>query len=213
MSTVAITRSVFQGFLIGLSIACPPGPINLEIFRRALAGGFSRGWFVGLGACTGDFLWALLTLTGAAVIANDPRIRLAMGILSAAILLVLGIHLLRGWFRRRNEVQTVDPTRRFTAKGGFFLGFSLSLTSPWNVSFWFAVVGQGIGKATEFSSALLFAGGVLLGAFTWINVLSAGVARGRTIFQAVWRYAELVTGVVMVGFAVKAFVQLRTLAP
>lgn len=41
---------VLQGMGVGVALAAPIGPINLEIIRRGLSGGFARGWLVGLGA-------------------------------------------------------------------------------------------------------------------------------------------------------------------
>ena len=52
------------GFLLGWSVAWPPGPINAEIARRCLAGGFWAGFSLLLGACSGDALWAVLVSLG-----------------------------------------------------------------------------------------------------------------------------------------------------
>ena len=54
-----------SGLLLGWSVAWPPGPINAEMIRRALARGFWPAYSVGLGACSGDFLWALGVALGA----------------------------------------------------------------------------------------------------------------------------------------------------
>ena len=64
------TATVVNGLVLGWSVAWPPGPINAEMIRRALlpwgqGGGFWAAWQLGLGACTGDFLWALGVAAGA----------------------------------------------------------------------------------------------------------------------------------------------------
>src|SRR6266705_2116255 len=61
---------LFNGFVLGWSVAWPPGPVNAEMIRRGLlpreqGGGFWETWRVGLGACTGDFIWALAVAAGA----------------------------------------------------------------------------------------------------------------------------------------------------
>jgi len=53
-----------NGYILGWSVAWPPGPINAEMIRRGLlpkdrGGGFWSAWPIGLGACTGDFLLGL----------------------------------------------------------------------------------------------------------------------------------------------------------
>src|SRR5438034_512958 len=55
---------LLNGFVLGWSVAWPPGPVNAEMIRRGLlpreqGGGFWATWRVGLGAGTGDCLWAL----------------------------------------------------------------------------------------------------------------------------------------------------------
>ena len=61
---------IVNGLILGWSVAWPPGPMNAEMIRRALlqraqGGGFSAAWQLGLGACTGDFIWALGVAAGA----------------------------------------------------------------------------------------------------------------------------------------------------
>ena len=59
---------VGAGLLLGWSVAWPPGPINAEMIRRGLTRGFWPAYSVGLGACTGDFLWALAVALGAGIV-------------------------------------------------------------------------------------------------------------------------------------------------
>ena len=52
-----------NGYILGCSVAWPPGPIHAEMIRRGLlpkdrGGGFWSTWPIGFGACTGDFIWA-----------------------------------------------------------------------------------------------------------------------------------------------------------
>jgi len=53
-----------NGYILGWSVAWPPGPINAEMIRRGLlpkdrGGGFWSAWPIGLGARTGDFIGPL----------------------------------------------------------------------------------------------------------------------------------------------------------
>ena len=69
-----------NGYILGWSVAWPPGPINAEMIRRGLLpkdrdGGFWSAWPIGLGACTGDFIWAFGISVGAwgpAQLGRDP---------------------------------------------------------------------------------------------------------------------------------------------
>src|SRR3989442_10687038 len=84
---------LLSGFVLGWSVAWPPGPVNAEMIRRGLlpreqGGGFWATWRVGLGACTGDFLWALSVAAGAGALLNKPNARVVLGIISLALLLL-----------------------------------------------------------------------------------------------------------------------------
>ena len=81
---------VLKGYLLGWSVAWPPGPINAEMIRRGLTRGFWSAWAVGLGACTGDFGWALAVALGAGALLNSlPGLRPVLGVVSIALLLFL----------------------------------------------------------------------------------------------------------------------------
>src|SRR2546427_6129222 len=97
---------LFYGFVLGWSVAWPPGPVNAEMIRRGLlpreqGGGFWETWRVGLGACTGDFLWAFAVATGAGALLNKPGVRIALGATSLVLLLVSRGCLLPGCLESR----------------------------------------------------------------------------------------------------------------
>src|SRR6059058_121284 len=77
-STRSYLMSVLvNGFVLGWSVAWPPGPVNAEMIRRGLlpreqGGGFWATWRVGLGACSADFLWAFAVAAGAARCSTHP---------------------------------------------------------------------------------------------------------------------------------------------
>ena len=93
--------TLLNSFLLGWSVAWPPGPINAEMIRRVLlpraqGGGFWPAWQLGLGACTGDFMWALGVAAGAGALLASPRLHLALGIISFLLLLFLAFNFARG---------------------------------------------------------------------------------------------------------------------
>src|SRR5215472_4548202 len=103
--------TIVNGLILGWSVAWPPGPVNAEMIRRALipraqGGGFWTAWQLGLGACTGDFIWALGVAAGAGALLASPRLHLALGIVSFSLLLFLAFSFARGaWQEYRTHVQ------------------------------------------------------------------------------------------------------------
>ena len=88
-----VAACIVAGLLLGWSVAWPPGPINAEMIRRGLTRGFWPAYSVGLGACTGDFLWALAVALGAGAIAT----LLALMLLSMAAAWGLAEVIEPGW--------------------------------------------------------------------------------------------------------------------
>jgi threonine/homoserine/homoserine lactone efflux protein len=158
---------LFNGFVLGWSVAWPPGPVNAEMIRRGLlprkeGGGFWETWSVGLGACTGDFLWAFAVAAGAGALLNNPTVRIILGIISLVLLLVLAVIFSRAaWETARRTKSPAAPglVNQARARGGYWLGLLFVMSSPWNIGFWLAVVGsqQTVMPTPSFLNSLILA--------------------------------------------------------
>ncbi|MEL7237932.1 MAG: LysE family transporter [Planctomycetota bacterium] len=90
-----------KGFLVGLGAAVPPGPVNFEIARRSVAGGWLAGASVGFGAVTVDVLLATLLAIGwLSVIQSVAWVRLPLSVIGVGLLLYLGTMSARSAWRR-----------------------------------------------------------------------------------------------------------------
>ena len=228
---------MLNGLILGWSVAWPPGPVNAEMIRRGLlppaqGGGFWAAWRIGLGACTGDFIWALAVTAGAGAVLNKPGVHLALGLISFGLLLFLAFTFSRAaWHAARTQSvgqnSTVHPpprepsnknpdsnpaSARTFGRRTYLLGLAFALSSPWNIGFWLAVVGSQQTMATEhsFLHSLAVAGAVVLGAFAWTVVFSTAIRSGARIFaRPSWQiWTQALTAAVMLYFAVKLALQL-----
>jgi len=212
------SATLINGLVLGWSVAWPPGPVNAEMLRRSVmprsqGGGFWAAWQLGLGACTGDFLWALAVMTGAGAVLNTPRVRQILAVVSFLLLLFLaGMFALGAWrsaHANQNPARTdaSNNGKRITGRRGYLLGLTLALTSPWNLGFWLAVVGgqQSVTRHPSFGNSLAFAGCVVLGAVVWTLVFSVAVKQGGRIFaRPGWQAAtQAITSLLMLFFAAK----------
>ena len=200
---------VAYGFVLGWSVAWPPGPINAEMVRRGLARGFRPALSVGLGGCSGDALWAIAVVLGAGLLIG-PTARLVLGWVSTALLLLLAaIFLLGAWrgWHARSEASTQAASNPSPASlgDGYLLGLGMALSSPWNLAFWLAVIGRAENQLQGLSGALVIAGSVVLGAALWCLVLCTAVARLRVTFGGpVWQLvAKGATGLIMLAFGLR----------
>jgi threonine/homoserine/homoserine lactone efflux protein len=196
------------------------------MLRRTLqpasrGGGFWGAWQLGLGACTGDFLWALAVLTGGGALLNTPRIRSVLAVISFILLLFLaGMFAMNAWRSAHSSVpdqiscsDQANNSVQTKKYGGYFLGLTIALTSPWNLGFWLAVVGgrQSVTRDASFGNSLAFAGSVVLGAVVWTLVFSIAVRQGGRIFaRPAWQAAtQAITSLLMLFFAAKLIASLR----
>lgn len=210
---LAMLSLVRDGFLLGWSVAWPPGPINAEMIRRALARGFWHAWTVGLGAVSGDFLWALAVGFGASRLASISGVTTALGAASIVLLLLLAWLFLRGaaaaWRARGEGAVVVPSPLPDSARGGWVLGFTLALSSPWNLAFWLAVMGQQAAGGASPEHAIVTACSVIAGALTWTLLLCAAVHFGARFATPAWQIAtQAGTGVLMIVFAARTLVRL-----
>lgn len=203
---------VVQGWLLGWSVAWPPGPINAEMMRRGLERGFVAAFAVGLGASSGDFLWALAVALGAGALADVPGVRSGMGIVSLLLLVFLAFTFAKGaWRAWRDHQAGRPPAQRAleSARGGYLLGLTMALTSPWNLAFWLAVIGsQGVAQR-GLSTSLVLASAVIAGAVSWNLVLGAALQLGARFATPAWHIATRAgTAALMLFFAFRAAVRL-----
>jgi len=203
--------TLVNGYILGWSVAWPPGPINAEMIRLGLlakdrGGGFWSARPIGLAACTGDFIWAFCVSVGAGALFNSMTIRRVLAIVSLALLLFLAAHFAMGaWkiYRAHRSVEFQAPKNE--RRGGFLLAFFVVLMSPWNVGFWLAVIGSQPTRGASVRQSLAIAVAVVLGAIIWGVILWTAVKFGAHIFsQPNWQVAtEAITAAVMLWFAIR----------
>lgn len=197
---------ILKGLALGWSVAWPPGPINTEMIRRGLSGSFWSAYAVGLGACCGDFLWAVATALGVGMLLDQKNVRPILGTVSFLLLLYLAYTFLRGawnqWQKQRRGEAAIFDAKQQSSRHGFFLGWTMALLSPWNLAFWLAVMGAQTGSVMSFGESLILATSVVTGASTWGLVLSVSVKFGARFTSPVWETVTRgITGILMLVFA------------
>jgi threonine/homoserine/homoserine lactone efflux protein len=208
----ALIPLVLEGWIFGFSVAWPPGPINAEIARRAIARGAGPATAVALGASSGDAIWALMSSLGVGILLKGPLTRLALGIVSTALMLALAALFLHGaWrgFRTRHE-PPVDAARFERGGAGYALGLGMALSSPWNLGFWLAVMGQPGLIPEGIGASLAMAASVVAGALSWCLMLIGALTLLRIRIDVHWWevVAKGATGLFMLGFAISEIARL-----
>lgn len=152
-------------FILGLSLALPLGPVNLEILKQALFEknhklGFFSAFFTGLGAMSGDFTIAFSVLTlGSALltgIINNYAVKTLLFGFNVGLLGYLGISTFRKKFDNSESIEdslrifehnpeTIEQKKAVYNSNGSIVasirkriitGFAIVISSPWTYLWW-----------------------------------------------------------------------------
>jgi threonine/homoserine/homoserine lactone efflux protein len=191
-----------KGFLIGLLVAAPLGPVAILVMHRVLAEQRRRAGFVsGLGAATADLLYACVAAGLFSFVANlldQYQIELRIG--GALLLVVLGAKLMRV-----EPHDAADPDQRGTLWSHFLSTVLLTLSNPATFlafSGCFAVWGPS-GAQHTFCSVAELVVGVFLGSLMWFGSLSFVVGMVRLhLTPERLRWVNIGCGIAMIIFGV-----------
>jgi threonine/homoserine/homoserine lactone efflux protein len=169
-----------QGFVLGISIAAPVGPIGLLCIQRTLSRGRIHGFASGLGAASADLCYALIAAFWLGTIGTFLlSLQLWLQIAGGVFLVGLGLKIARAAPVARAAAGDRVPGLAH-AWGSTFL---LTLTNPMTIlSFFAAFAALGLGASPGGpTGARALVAGVFLGSTLWWLLLSffAGLARAR----------------------------------
>ncbi|MBE2197741.1 MAG: LysE family translocator [Anaerolinea sp.] len=192
-----------QGFLFGLAIAAPVGPIGLLCIQRSLNHGRFAGFISGLGAATADALYGSMAAFGLSMVtgfllAQQEWLQLGGGL----FIVYLG---LRTLLAQRTLLSQRDAQLDGQTKlaGMYTSTLLLTLSNPVTIlSFTAVFAGFGLGSGAQSpggAAALVL--GVFTGSALWWFTLSAlvGLLRGRLQTPAL-RLINRTAGVMLLLF-------------
>ncbi len=192
-----------QNILLGLTLAAPIGPVNVEIIRRGLRSGFRQALATGAGAMTADATYLTLIFFGLAALFTSAMLQIALGLGGSLILIYLGAAGMREYFKK--DTPDGKPSNR-RLSNPFAAGFVLAISSPMTIVWWTGVFGAFLGSQprplaglTAFASCLT----ILLGCFLWVLLLATALHWGKKIVNdRITRRISLIAGLFLVGFGV-----------
>jgi len=199
---------IISGWLIGVAIALPVGPVITELIRRGLAGGFLQGWLVGLGAAASHAILVALTLLGVVTLFDRPLWHALLGLGGVIVLGYLGLIAFR--------TGVTPPSVETMASTGhpFLVGFGIGIANPITL-LWFLTVGGGLIVAHSQPSgwapsagtsglAVAFGASFVIGVLCWDTVVAAMAGAGRRwMGPRTLRTLNAIAGLVFFGFAAR----------
>jgi threonine/homoserine/homoserine lactone efflux protein len=195
---------IFQGLVLGFSIAAPVGPVGVLCIRRSMAHGFRSGLVSGLGAASADALYGTIAAAGLTLVADFLiHQQLWLGLLGGGFLLYLGF---KTW---ANKPALISAKQEKGSVGGdYFSTLLLTLSNPMTI-FSFAAIFSGMSAQSlpvfRFSAFLLVLGVFLGSAFWWLILCgSVGLLRSR-VTPTLLGWINRISGLVIIGFAIFLF--------
>lgn len=173
MAHPVVLAATALGF--GIAYAAAPGVVNTEAIRRGARDGARSAFFVEAGSLIGDSLWALLALTGVALLARQVAVQAALGFVGGCFLLrVAWIALHDAWLNRQPEAKTT-----LRARGDFATGVFFGLANPFGIAFWSGLGGGAAALGATGFGFMLFFAGFFAGALLWAIGIWLLIAIGR----------------------------------
>lgn len=199
-------RLLLEGMGVGVALAAPLGPINIEIIRRGLAGGFLFGWLVGLGAVSADTIYCIVVVAGLTSIADGPALRAPLFLVGAAVLGYLGLKSVRSAMAGLPSTGGLPSPRH-----SYATGFLMAAASPFGIVYWLsigaALVASAVERAGSGATPTLVAS-VTFGIICWVTLLSILTRAGRRFVSPIaMRRVTALSGAALIGFGVYFGVQ------
>jgi len=195
--------TLLQNILLGLTLAAPIGPVNVEIIKRGLTHGFRQALLTGAGAMCAAGTYLTLIFFGLTSFLNSAFITGFLGIAGSLILIYLGAMSVKEYFK--NATQAAVPQRRMF-KHSFIAGFALAISSPMTIVWWTGVFGALMaaqGPTRTGLSAFLSCLSILLGCFLWVFFLASALHWGKKIInEQMTRLISMIAGLFLIGFGV-----------
>ena len=197
---VTIIDLLVKGFIVGVVVSAPMGPVGVLCIQRTLNKGRWYGFVTGLGASISDIIYALITGYGMSFIFDFIEANLFyLQLLGSIMLLFFGIYTYRS-----NPVQSIRPIshNKGTYLHNFITAFFVTLSNPLIIFLFiglfarFAFVLPGIPVGQQMIGYLA----IFLGALAWWFGITFFVNKVRTRFnvRGIWMINRVIGVIVTV---------------
>ncbi len=213
---------IFFLFALGITLAVPIGPINLEMLKQTLSQ--KKGWFLGIitgiGAMSGDFVIAMTAMSlGSEFLEDAIENSSVKFILVLVNVLILSIMAWGAWKTEITEEMIItegykQKTKHMTLVQQYLKGFALVLTSPWSYLWWASFGSYLLSKGLDLSSIparLTATAFFLAGIFTWVLLYCFSLGWSRKLsnvktLNLITKTSAFVIFLIMIKILIDAFV-------
>ncbi|AZF27017.1 LysE family transporter [Pseudomonas sp. R2-60-08W] len=194
----------FYALVFGFVFCLSPGAVLAETLRRGLLYGFTPALLVQIGSLVGDAVWAVIGLTGIALLIQHDAVRVPLTVVCALYLAWLGIRsLVDAW-----QLPQVESAPTSSGKNALAVGTAISLANPKNIVYWGALgsaLSGIVGTTPSHGQTLMFFAGFMLASVLSCFLTAALVNVLRKNASPTWqRISYGACGLVLIYLAILA---------
>lgn len=177
------------GFLSGLLLCIPVGPVNLTIMNEGARRGFKWAALIGAGATVMELIYCGIAFTGFAAFFQKGWIKAAMEVFSFAFLLFLGFKFLFAknvtapmHFGKVTDKIEERIEEKLHPHSAFMIGFVQTLANPGVLLGWVIIGANFLARGwvePNWEGKLSFLSGVAQGVGLWFLGLSWAISLGH----------------------------------
>lgn len=182
-----ILLAALTGFIAGLLLSMPVGPVNLTILNMASRRGAGAGILVGLGASSMELIYCAIAFTGFSQFFEVKMIKTLMEVFTFAFLLFIGAKFLRAQnlnapteFGAATHKLSARVDLKFKPESAYMTGFVRVLGNFGVLLFWIVLAATFLAHdlvANTLAAKGACIAGVALGTNAWFCTLSFTASR------------------------------------
>lgn len=179
---------MLTGFVAGLLLSMPVGPVNLTIINQSSRRGFLSGALVGLGASSMELIYCAIAFTGFSQFFKSTMIKTSMEVFTFVFFLYLGQKFLRARdldaptkFGATAAKFSARLDEKFHPESSFMTGFARVLGNLGVLLFWIVLAANFLSRdwvADTPAAKIACIVGVAIGTNLWFCGLSFAASRG-----------------------------------
>ncbi|CAM2893912.1 LysE family transporter [Pseudomonas fluorescens] len=194
----------FYALVFGFVFCLSPGAVLAETLRRGLLHGFIPALLVQIGSLVGDAVWAVIGLTGIALLIQHDAVRVPLTIVCALYLAWLGVRsLIDAW-----HLPAPSHAPASSGRNALAVGAAISLANPKNIIYWGALgsaLSGIVGTTPSHGQTLMFFAGFMLASVLSCFLIAALVNLLRQNASPLWqRISYGACGLVLIYLAALA---------
>jgi threonine/homoserine/homoserine lactone efflux protein len=188
-----ILASALTGFISGLLLSIPVGPVNLTIMNEGARRGFFWAAMIGLGATVMEVIYCFIAFTGFASFFTRGYIQHAMELFSFVFMVFLGTRFLMAKSVEKMPIMGARAEHfeerveeRLHPHSGFMIGLVRVMANLGVLVFWIFLAASFISHewvTPDWPGKLACVGGVALATGLWFLTLSWLASRGHGKFS------------------------------